>query len=441
MSRKVINLDLAEKLSPLWGVEDYEEVCALVRYQEQPVGWVKLPGHGQSIISSEQLIGAINQQLGWQLVLAILGKQFGKRVGDIPPLPPVSIVICTRDRADLLSGCLRALQAIDYPCYEVIVVDNASSNDETAKLVASLSVRYVREERPGLDWARNRGIAESRHSIIAFIDDDARPDRNWLRAISTAFINSEVMAVTGLVGPAELETAAQNVFEFGYGGMGKGFRRRTFRLGNITKQELLWAHMFGVGTNMAFRREVFTSIGNFDVALDIGTPSGGGGDLDMFHRVIAKGYTLVYEPAALVWHVHRRSALALRRQFFDNGRGFGSYLFTCLRNRTISRISVLHFAIWDWLGWALLGRLLRPRGFPRHMVMAELLGALRSPIAYMAAQAHARKTATRFRTEPKDRTVNLSVRLDPKPDSEEFVSIRPPEALVSVQAFIERLDK
>ena len=64
----------------------------------------------------------------------------------------------------------------------------------------------MRENRPGLDWARNRGIAEARHDIIAFTDDDVRVDRAWLRAIGNAFLDPEIMGVTGFIAPAELES-------------------------------------------------------------------------------------------------------------------------------------------------------------------------------------------------------------------------------------------
>ncbi|MGH7230983.1 MAG: hypothetical protein ACREJU_06425, partial [Nitrospiraceae bacterium] len=83
----------------------------------------------------------------------------------------------------------------------------------------------------------------------------------------------------------------------------------------------------------------------------------------------------------------------LRRQLYDNGRGFGSYLLTCWRNRTVSRLALVQFVVRDWLGWWLCRRVLRPRGLPRRLVLAELMGALLSPIAYRAAQARAKQVA------------------------------------------------
>ncbi|MCP5100972.1 MAG: glycosyltransferase family 2 protein, partial [Chloroflexi bacterium] len=95
-------------------------------------------------------------------------------------IPSITVIVCTRDRAGQLAGCLDALQAQNYPQFEIVVVDNASCTDATARLAAKRQVRYVREDRPGLDWARNRGIESARHEIVAFTDDDARPAINWL---------------------------------------------------------------------------------------------------------------------------------------------------------------------------------------------------------------------------------------------------------------------
>lgn len=388
---KVLDIELSEEVKPVWGLEGYDALRILVRYHERPVGWTYIHPLRKPVVSAELLRETIAEQLGWELVQAVHGRQLSSQATGSTPLPPISVVVCTRDRADHLKRCLDVLLALDYPDYEIIVVDNGSRSDDTARLIAQLPVRYVLEKRPGLNWARNRGIAEARHNIIAFTDGDARPDHSWLQAISCAFAEPEVMAVTGLVAPSELETRAQIHFEFDYGGMGRGLRRRIIRRDALTDGELLWASVFGVGINMAFRRDLFAAIGSFDVALDVDTPSAGGGDIEMFHRLVARGYNLVYEPAALVWHTHPRNAAALRQLLYNSGRGFGAYLLTCARNRTISRFSILRFAVRQWLGWDLLRRLYRPGKLPRHLVALEMAGALLSLLAYKAARTRSRQ--------------------------------------------------
>lgn len=394
MAIKVHEIELSEEIEPVWGVSGYDGLRVLVRLHGKPIGWVWVDDLRQPAVSSERLHMVIQDQLAWELLPVTLLEVTDDTRHDSDQTIPISIVVCTRNRADQLSGCLRALLALNYPSFELIVVDNAPRDSATAELVARFPARYVREERPGLDWARNRGIAEATHAIIAFIDDDARPDPGWLLALISAFAEPEVMAVTGLVAPTELETEAQIRFELNYGGMGHGLRRRVINRASLSgPADLLWASNFGVGANMAFRRDIFASVGLFDVALDVGTPSGGCGDVEMLHRIVARGHTLVYEPQALVWHTHRRDAASLRRLMVDNGRGFGSYLLTCARNRTLSRPAILRFAVRQWLCWWLLRRLLRPRRFPRHLIALELAGALRSPVAYRAAQNRARQIA------------------------------------------------
>ena len=402
MAIKVMEIEFAEQINPIRQLEQYEGVRILVRYRGRPLGWAYVSNNPwEQTISAARVRQTIVDQLGQKLVRSTLGEQFGavsEAVAD-RHLPSISVVICTRDRTDLLKGALEALLALDYPHREIIVIDNAPANSSTAEYVAPLPVRYVKEERPGLDWARNRGIAEARHEIIAFTDDDARPDRGWLRGIAAGFADPEIMAVSGLVAPAELETEAQIQFELGYGGMLQHLHSFKSDGSKLSTRELLWASNYGVGANMAFRRQVFAEVGNFDPALDVGTPTRGAGDIEMFHRILAKGYATFYEPRAFVWHLHRRSGEALSKQLQDNGRGFGAYLLTCDRNRTVPRLEILKFAMFNWFGWWLVRRLGDPGWLPRKLVVSELLGALDCPFAYRKAQLQAQQLAE---IEPED---------------------------------------
>lgn len=403
MAIKVMEIEFTEEINPIRQLEEYEGVRILVRYRGRPRGWAYVSNNPwEQTISADRVRQTIVDQLGKELVRSTLEEQFGavpEAVAD-RHLPPISVVICTRDRTDLLKGALEALLALDYPHREIIVIDNAPANTSTAELVARLPVRYVKEERPGLDWARNRGIAEARHEIIAFTDDDVRPDRGWLRGIAAGFADPEIMAVSGLVAAAELETVAQQQFELIYGGMLQYLDSRKFNGSELSVQELLWGSKYGVGANMAFRRQVFEAAGNFDVALDVGTATRGGGDIEMFHRILAKGYATFYEPRALVWHLHRRSDKALSKQLQDNGRGFGAFLLTCDRNRTVPRLEILKFAMFNWFGWWLVRRLRNPGLLPRQLVVSELLGALDSPFAYRKAQLQAQRLALLPDVEP-----------------------------------------
>jgi len=358
----------------------YRELWLLARRRETPLRWVRVPVHpGAPMVPARVLQARIPE-------VRAIGT--ADRTGDIPgPMPSITVVVCTRDRPALLQRCLESAQCIRYPDWELIVVDNAPGDDSAAVIAARFGARYIREARPGLDWARNRGIAEARHDIIAFTDDDVVIDQHWLTGLAHGFADASVMAVTGLVAPLELETRAQMLFERVYGGMGKGMQSRRYHRGSLRPAELIQVQAVGVGANMAYRREAFTRVGTFDTALDVGTPAAGAGDLDMFHRVLAAGLTLQYEPRALVWHQHRREIRELRQLFYNDGRSFAVYLHKIWRTRTVPRLTLLRYAMGSWGSW-LTGRVLKGllgrHELPLPLLWAELRGAVSGFRAYRA---------------------------------------------------------
>ena len=390
---RVTSVDLAAPLPPLAELAGPTPLRLLVRSHGAPVGWVNVsPADGA--IDADRLIRAVLKQTCDPLRAAALWRPLARALPTSEsPLPPFSVVVCTRDRTESLARCLASLRDLAYDAVEIIVVDNAPTSPHTAELVASLSgelraprtLRYVREDRPGLDWARNRGIAEAAHELIAFTDDDVQVDANWLMSVARAFADPSVMLVTGLVAPSELDTDAQVEFEDSYGGMGKGLLPDRWQLDTLDDVALLGAHHIGVGANMAFRAELLRRIGGFDTALDVGTPSHGAGDIEMFHRVLMSGAVAHYEPSALVWHSHRRDRTALARQLRDNGRSFGVYLIDCAIRRTLPVSRVARYALRIWIGW-LVGRVVRSAlgrdPLPVRLRAAELWGAMQAPWAY-----------------------------------------------------------
>jgi glycosyltransferase involved in cell wall biosynthesis len=382
---KVVDLDLARGVGEI-ACPGYDRVIVFARYGSRPLGHVVFEDVVGGLVDEARLRERLYVRLGLRLAKGMLA------VGAALPrdgvaAPPISVVVCTRDRAELLADCLAHLQALDYPHYEVVVVDNASATGATAEVAARHPVRYVREERPGLNWARNRGVAEARHDIVAFTDDDARADSAWLTAVARGFADPQVGCVTGLIAPAELETRAQILFDWAYGGMGKGTRARTHRAARMSARERIAVFRLGVGTNMAFRRAALERAGPFDTALDVGTPSCGGGDLDMMHRIVGAGFDVRYEPGALVWHRHRRELSALRKQLESDGRAFGVYLIKLWRTRSVERRAIWSFVARQWAPW-LVGRVLRGlvgrEQLPLALLWANLRGALLAPWSYTA---------------------------------------------------------
>lgn len=368
-----------------------DRVRAIVRLREAPIGTITQPYRGVDL-DRDSLVAAALEHYERQIWARLAGDRVNGARG-AAARPRITVIVCTRNRPDELDVCLEALDAQRYPSYDVLVVDNASTGDETRRVAERHGVRYAREARRGLDRARNRGLEESTSPIVAYTDDDARPEPGWLEAIARGFSSPDVLGVTGLVLPAELATGAQILFEDVYGGMGKGFDQRIFtRRGRRMGYQ---PEHFGVGCNMAFRREELARLGGFDPALDVGTATGGGGDLDAFQRLLEADGAVVYRPDAVVRHVHRRSLGALRRQLFDNGRAYSALLFAALlRARGTERIRVV-VRFWKWIfSWHLkriATRLVRREQLPLGLLLVELAGAPLGPIAYLRARRNARR--------------------------------------------------
>lgn len=405
---KLICVDLEAPLPaiPAW---DVGQQWVLVRLHGHPMGMVFPPDAG---CASGELGRLIMEQHGWAIATHLAGDNFAGS-SSLPAACPrrpvdaslyVTVAVCTRNRAEQLGECLEALAAIDYPreLLDILVVDNAPSDDGTRRLVARYpSMRYVREPRPGLDWARNCAVREARGEIVAYTDDDVSVDPGWVRALAAAFAEEpHAMCVTGLVLPDEIDTRAQLLFEK-YGGFGRGFTRSVYRVERGMSAARLYGGTgrFGTGANMAFRRRFFEQEGMFDPALDVGTPSNGGGDLEMFFRVLKSGHALVYEPAAMVRHRHRREYAELRKQIANNGIGFYAYLVRTAQAHPEDRAAIVRLGAW-WLWWwnarRLLRALVRPRAFPIDLILAEFKGSLIGLRRYGAARRQAADVLRRF---------------------------------------------
>lgn len=316
----------------------------------------------------------------------------------------ITVAVCTRNRPADLSRCLESLDRIAYSHLDILIIDNASDDDATRRIISDYpSFRYIFEPNPGLSIARNRAIHEAKGDIIAFTDDDVIVDQNWVGAIVRAFHdNPRIMAITGLVVPFELETEPQWIFET-MDGFGRGLRSRW--LSAAGKKHIAITHggtgKYGTGANMAFRRELFDRIGYFDPCLGAGTLTTGGEDLDMFFRVIKEGYTLLYEPEAIVYHRHRRHYDDLRCQYESWGIAFTSYM---VRNATKYPDERLGFAV-QWMG-TLINRHLRrlvksmkkSSPFKTDLILNELKGSFIGLSRYRKSAASALKSGQKVPT-------------------------------------------
>jgi glycosyltransferase involved in cell wall biosynthesis len=308
--------------------------------------------------------------------------------------PRISVAICTKDRAWSVRRCLESLHPLQWaegtdsqvdrkPRFELLIVDNAPSDGSTKEVALDFpGVRYLTEPKAGLDFARNRAVRDANGDYLAFLDDDVQVDAGWFAGLERAiFENPDAGAFTGQVLPMELSSGAQILFEE-RGGFGRGFATRRFTQETLDSMVFPCnSGMFGAGCNMVFRRDLLLEIGLFDEALDTGRPLPGGGDLDIFYRVLRAGRPLVFHGEMLVYHQHRREYRELRHQMWTWGLGTMAFIVKSYRNnKEHRRRFALHTigAFYYYLGMGLrsaLGRNPHPWSFD--LAFAELLGGVK----------------------------------------------------------------
>jgi len=411
---------------PATGVHRLARV--LVRLHGDPLGYITLPLSAVTVSAEPAL------RLGWE--------QFGVAINThlreegLPQLeetvptsrPPsasrncsaavcsdelVSVVVCTRDRGAVLPDCLAHLQELTYPHIEVIIVDNAPSDDATRRIVDTLAAtdarfRYVCEPRPGLSCARNSGLAAARGTYVAYTDDDVSVDSQWIDGVVRGFQrDADVACVTGLVCSASIMNDAEAYFDARTSSWSTRFQWEVYDLdGKIADDPLApySAGVFGTGANFAFERDYLNTLGGFDEALGAGTCTRGGEDLDMFVRILKSGRTIAYEPAAIVWHRHRDDPAALLEQMFGYGTGLSAFLTKCLIQRS-TRMGVLRgvraglvrlMAIGSTTNARLGEGIQRPKG----ALTRECAGFAMGPFLYLLAIRAGRRRSTRRSSEP-----------------------------------------
>ena len=202
--------------------------------------------------------------------------------------------------------------------------------------------------------------------------------------------------MTGLVAPARLDTPGQELFErFGYS---KSFSRLAFNLAAPPPDMPIFPYKgyLGTGCNCAFRRAVFSQIGLFDPHLDMGTPVPGGGDHDLFARVIRAGYTLVYDPNPVVFHHHLEDLDVVIARLGEYQEAFMAFMLkSILADRVYAAPLLRHMLVWyirrTTRGFAAAALKKGNRSF--RLVLSEAIGAWRGPISLYRSQQLVRANA------------------------------------------------
>lgn len=292
----------------------------------------------------------------------------------------VSVVICTRNRADLIGDAVGSVMKNDHPNFEVVVIDQSDTDATRQALAAWIDgdarLQYVHTTRVGLSAAYNTGIARTSGEIVAFTDDDCVAPPDWLRQVESAFeryrdadlLYGQVLAPTRLRdAPGVLPTLAIAKAE-------RISRRDGFKI-------------YGMGANFAARRRLFRRIGGFDEVLGGGGPLRSSQDFDLQYRVYSRGLVSVLAPEVTVDHYGLRSADEWPKTLVAYGIGDGGFYMKHIRSGDLFALRLL---LWRLAMQA-----------PRQLVKALLQRP--NDMAYIGGLARGLKESYRFSVDRKRR--------------------------------------
>jgi GT2 family glycosyltransferase len=203
--------------------------------------------------------------------------------------PRISVAICTYNGAGTIRKALEGLKRVEYPNFEVIVV-NDGSTDETAAIAGEYECRVITTENAGLSSARNTALRAADGEIIAYLDDDAIPDRHWLHYLASTFLKTDYAAVGGPnIAPPNGNTIADCVDNAPGGPV------------HVLLTDEIAEHL--PGCNFAIRKSCLEAVGGFDPTFRVA-----GDDVDLCWRLQQRGWLLGFSPGAAVLH-HRRNTI------------------------------------------------------------------------------------------------------------------------------------
>jgi O-antigen biosynthesis protein len=309
---------------------DVRRVEALVRRDGRPAGMITLDLTQDRTSLGDQLEAAA----------ALLPAPVEAAWSRVEPTtwPRVTVAIPTTfGKLDSLGLAVASIARLDYPDFEIVLVDNRSAPKEqdhaVVRGVTEHAVQILYEPERGISAARNRALRSCENAFIVFTDDDVQVEPDWLRQLMRSLLaDVGVACATGLVIPTELSSPGQSTFEHLFGGFNRAFVPALYGGDQTGDQDPLFpyaAGRFGTGASAAFRTGPLKDLGGFDRALGTGTPARGGEDLATFIQILSDGGSIAFEPSAIVHHMHRETKGELRRQVFSYGVGLTA-MYTAL---------------------------------------------------------------------------------------------------------------
>ncbi len=214
----------------------------------------------------------------------------------LPAAPRVSVVVASYNGGRTLETCLASLEKLNYPNYEVILVDDGSTDGSRNIATDHPSVRYIHQENKGLSLARNTGIHAATGEVVAFTDSDCRADEDWLYYLIGDLLSSDFAAIGGhnFLPPEDAWVAAAVMASPG-------------GPAHVMLNDREAEHI--PGCNMAFYKWALLEIGCFDAIY-----RKAGDDVDVCWRLQQAGHRIGFSPAGFVWHYRRSTVKAYLKQ-------------------------------------------------------------------------------------------------------------------------------
>jgi GT2 family glycosyltransferase len=225
----------------------------------------------------------------------------GRLRPELPAAPFVSVIVCSYNGGQTLRACLESLGKLNYPAYEIILVDDGSTDDTAAIAAQFPNVRYIHQTNHGLSHARNTGAQAAKGDVFAYTDSDCMADVDWLYYLVGTLMSGEFVGVGG----PNVTPPAQNWIQACVAAAPGG-------PSHVLLTDTVAEHI--PGCNMAFYRTAFETVGGFDAEY-----RKAGDDVDFCWRLQQAGCVIGFSPTAVVWH-HRRFTL---RAFLKQQEGYG----------------------------------------------------------------------------------------------------------------------
>ena len=373
---QVVHLRLDEPLRPLEVEGKYRDVLIVASWGGSVLGQVVVSA--TDIVSIEAQWEAISAKLGDSLLRertrAAVSSMARGRSGPTGQGTPVdaSVIVSVRD-PDALERCLASIAALTTPPRETLVA-GALHDERTRRVCEMHRARLIPLETGDGTAARNRGIAEAAAEVLALTDSDCVVDANWLDDLDLLFCDPLLMAVTGYVGPLEIETRAQRAFE-AHDGLERRVERR--RAAAPWLQPVEAATLMGAGANLILRRRVVEESGLFAEQVGRSPAHRSGRDLYALYLAVRAGYRIAFDPARIVWRRGPVDETALLESVRSSAADRSAYVARCLVShgetaalRPAAR-SCIHHVVDD------LREVVRAddRSLPLAILLAETVGA------------------------------------------------------------------